>query len=74
MLLPQLLAEIRQAIDNEANVRRRQALIKEMFEEITERVGPADKPCVLKWWFECARRWEADGLGYDLDDELAIPQ
>ena len=31
VLLPRLLAEIRRAIDNEPDVRRRQALIKEMF-------------------------------------------
>lgn len=73
ILLPRLLGEIERSIDDESDARRQRALIDAVFTEITERVGATEKAPVVRWWFECARRWEAEGLG-EADEDVPMPQ
>ncbi|KAI5122454.1 hypothetical protein M0805_008765 [Coniferiporia weirii] len=59
-LLPRVLREVRCVVDNEADVRQRQVLIKAVFEEIMERIGNSEKEIAMRWWYTCAQNWGAD--------------
>ncbi|THH11647.1 hypothetical protein EW145_g510 [Phellinidium pouzarii] len=52
-LLPRVLQEVYNVIIGEVDVRRRRMLVEAVFEEITERVGSAEKEFAMQWWYEC---------------------
>ncbi|KAL5501595.1 hypothetical protein ACEPAH_8855 [Sanghuangporus vaninii] len=58
VLLPRVLGEIERVVDGELEPERRRVLIENVFEEILERVGDAEREVAMRWWFECSRKWE----------------
>ncbi|KAL5520027.1 hypothetical protein ACEPAG_1687 [Sanghuangporus baumii] len=57
VLLPRVLGEIERVVDGELEPGRRRVLIENVFEEILERVGDAEREVAMRWWFQCSRKW-----------------
>ncbi|KAL5482633.1 hypothetical protein ACEPAI_9227 [Sanghuangporus weigelae] len=57
VLLPRLLVEVERVVDGELDSGRRRVLIENVFEEILERVGDAEREVAMRWWFQCSRKW-----------------
>ncbi|KAL5524521.1 hypothetical protein ACEPAF_9661 [Sanghuangporus sanghuang] len=58
VLLPRILGEVERVVDGELEPERRRVLIENVFEEILERVGDAEREVAMRWWFERSRKWE----------------
>lgn len=50
-------------IDDESDLARKRVLIENVFEEVMERVGDAEREIAMKWWFGQSKRWVVSGDG-----------